>query len=205
MKISTSRFGEIEVSEEDIITFRDGILGFESLQRYFLVDPGDETLILWLQSLDDEGTAFPILEPKIFKPDYKVKISKGELEQLKLESINQAKIYSILTIPEDIQSMTANLKAPLVINLQTKSGRQTVLSQNDYDVRFEMFKALKQHIISIRSQQARLGPVSGSGVTEGHASSPEAPSKNTSDGRKESRKSSKGLSKTSMSLRQLEP
>ena len=77
MKINTTRFGELEVDNSDIITFKDGLLGFEQLTKFFIVDPGDQTLILWIQSIDDAGTAFPILEPKIYKPDYSVKLSSN--------------------------------------------------------------------------------------------------------------------------------
>ena len=69
MKVNTTRFGELEVKNEDVINFSEGLLGFEKLTKFFVVDPGDSTLILWLQSTEDESIAFPIIEPKIFKPD----------------------------------------------------------------------------------------------------------------------------------------
>ena len=50
MKITTTRFGELEVDKKDIIEFTEGLLGFENLKKFFIVDPGDQTLILWLQS-----------------------------------------------------------------------------------------------------------------------------------------------------------
>ena len=78
--IKTSRFGNLEVSENEIINFTEGFLGFENLQKYFIVDPSDNTLILWLQSVEDEKVAFPIIEPKIFSPDYVVKLTNYELQ-----------------------------------------------------------------------------------------------------------------------------
>ena len=74
MKINTTRFGELEVDKKDIIEFTEGLLGFENLTKFFIVDPGDQTLILWLQSVDDANTAFPIIEPKIFQPNYMIKL-----------------------------------------------------------------------------------------------------------------------------------
>ncbi len=65
MKVNTTRFGELTVNNEDIINFSEGLLGFESLTQFFVVDPGDSTLILWLQSIEDASIAFPIIEPKI--------------------------------------------------------------------------------------------------------------------------------------------
>ena len=74
MKVKTTRFGELDLNPSDIITFSEGLFGFENLKKYFVVDPGDSTLILWLQSTEDEIVAFPIIEPKIFKPDYIAKL-----------------------------------------------------------------------------------------------------------------------------------
>jgi flagellar assembly factor FliW len=116
VKVSTTRFGELQVNKEDIISFQEGLLGFESQKQFFVVDPGDSTLILWLQSIDDGKIAFPVIEPKIFKPDYVAKLLPADMNSVELESLSQAKIYSILTIPSDITTMSANLKAPIVIN-----------------------------------------------------------------------------------------
>ena len=108
MKINTTRFGELEVEKKDIISFKEGLLGFEHLKRFFIVDPGDQTLILWLQSIDNPATAFPIIEPKIFNPDYIVKLLPAELNSLKLENLNDTSIYTILTIPQIVTEMSAN-------------------------------------------------------------------------------------------------
>ena len=151
MKITTTRFGELQVNKTDVLTFKEGILGFEQLKKFFVVDPCDSTLILWLQSIEDGAIAFPIIEPKIFKPDYIVKLLPAELISLSLEKIDNALVYSILTIPKDIQQMSANLKAPIVINRETKECRQIVLQDSKLSVKHEMYKQLKQYIVSFSS------------------------------------------------------
>jgi flagellar assembly factor FliW len=150
MKVNTVRFGNLEVSDSDVITFADGLLGFEHLKRFFIVDPSDDTLILWLQSMESPEVAFPILEPKIFKADYKVRLSANELRLLRLEGVRGSSVlvYSILTIPEDVTTMTANLKAPIVINAADQRGRQVVLQENDYTVRYAIYKELLAVIMS---------------------------------------------------------
>ena len=155
MKIETSRFGELEVDKKDIIHLKDGVLGFENLKKFFIVDPGDQTLILWLQSTQEPKTAFPIIEPKIFMPDYSVKLVPGEMASLSLESLNDASVYTILTIPKTVTDMSANLKAPLIINNQTKDARQIVLQDNKLDVRYKMYKALKRYIVNYTSDDAQ--------------------------------------------------
>jgi len=155
VKVKTTRFGELEVNPNDIITFSEGLLGFENLKKYFVVDPGDSTLILWLQSTEDEKIAFPIIEPKIFKPDYIAKLLPADLNGLELESLQTAKLYSILTIPANVTEMNANLKAPVVINSAKKVGKQIVLQDSKLSVKHEMYKELKVYIVNFSSDDSR--------------------------------------------------
>lgn len=154
VRVNTTRFGELKVNQEDIIDFPEGLLGFENLSKFFVVDPGDSTLILWLQSVDDAKVAFPIIEPKIFKPDYVAKLLPADMSSVKLENISDARIYSILTIPSDITTMSANLKAPIVINNEKKVARQIVLQDNKLSVKFEMYKDLKSYIVAFASNDS---------------------------------------------------
>ena len=155
MKVKTTRFGELEVNPSDIVTFSEGLLGFENLKKYFVVDPGDSTLILWLQSTEDEKVAFPIIEPKIFKPDYIAKLLPADLNGLELESLQTAKLYSILTIPANVTEMSANLKAPVVINSTKKVGKQIVLQDSKLSVKHEMYKELKVYIVNFSSDDSK--------------------------------------------------
>jgi flagellar assembly factor FliW len=150
--IKTGRFGQLGVGDDETISMPQGILGFPEYKRFCIVDPGDDTLIMWLQSLDNPDIAFPILEPKIFRIDYVARLSALELRELKLENINQSAVFSILTIPADVTQMTANLKAPLVINLKGQIAKQVVLQENEYSIKHEMFKELRTHLVTLRSQ-----------------------------------------------------
>lgn len=155
VKINTTRFGELEVDNKDIINLADGLLGFENLTKFFVVDPGDQTLILWLQSAEDAATAFPMIEPKIFKPDYSVKLLPQELNSLSLENLNNASIYTILTIPQNVKDMSANMKAPIVINNKTKVARQIVLQDSKLEVKYPMYTDLKKYIVNYSSDDSR--------------------------------------------------
>ncbi len=169
MIIKTGRFGQITVGDDEIILIPQGILGFPEYRKFCLVDPSDETLILWLQSLEQPDIVFPVLEPKLFKPEYSARLSAAELRELKLENINQSAVFVILTIPEDATKMTTNLKAPIVINLKEQIAKQVVLQENEYSIKHEMFKELRAHLITIYSQKkvsqfqdniSRVGPIS---------------------------------------------
>lgn len=154
MKVNTTRFGELEVDKKDIITFDEGILGFDKLREFFVVDPGDQTLILWLQSSEEGSVAFPIIEPKIFKADYAISLLPAELNSLQLENLNNASVYTILTIPQDVTTMSANLKAPIVINNTNKKARQIVLQDSKLEVKFAMYADLKKSIVTYHSDDS---------------------------------------------------
>lgn len=155
VKFNTTRFGELQVNDSDIINFQEGILGFEKLTKYFVVDPGDSTLILWLQSTEDAEVAFPIIEPKIFKPDYTAKLLPADMNSVQIETVADAKIYTILTIPQNIAEMSANLKAPIVINNKKKIAKQIVLQDSKLSVKYDMYKDLKSYIVAYSSDDTK--------------------------------------------------
>jgi len=155
VKIQTTRFGELEVDKKDVITFKDGILGFETLKNFFIVDPGDQTLILWLQSTEEKTVAFPVIEPKIFKPDYSVKLMPIDFASLELDGLDNASVYTILTIPQNVLEMSGNLKAPIVINNKSKYAKQIVLQDSKLEVRYMMYNDLKKYIMNFNSDDTR--------------------------------------------------
>ena len=169
MNITTTRFGILEVDKKDIIEFTEGLLGFENLKKFFIVDPGDQTLILWLQSIDDASTAFPIIEPKIFQPNYMVKLLPVELNSLNLENLQNASVYTVLTIPQNVTEMSANLKAPIIINNKTKNARQIVLQDSKLEVRFKMYMDLKKYIVNYTSDDSKRTNVAPTNKEQGPA------------------------------------
>lgn len=147
MEITTSRFAAISYEQKDIITFDDGLLGFEKLTKFTIIDSNDGTSILWLQSLENGEIAFPLLEPKIFKPDYQVCATDKDLLSIGIEDLNKSEVYSILTIPEDITKMNANLKAPVIINPDNQKAKQTVLKDSKLPVDLDIYPALKAYLL----------------------------------------------------------
>lgn len=182
MKVLTSRFGELNVDSKDIITFKEGMLGFDNLKKYYVVDPDDETFILWLQSVEDGSVAFPIIEPNIFKHDYSIHLLPSELLSLDLQNLTESTVYTVLTIPKgDIVNMSANLKAPIVINTKTKMARQIVLQDSKLDVRLKIYNELKKSSLNFVSDDANRTKVvlnNNNEKNESIAPAKEVPSKN---------------------------
>ncbi len=145
MNVETTRFGSIKVAEEDILTFPEGMLGFSKVEKYVLVERVDDSLFLWLQAVKKPSIAFPLLEPQIFQKNYKVELGDEDQSILKLKDLKVAKVFAIVTIPSDPTKMTANLKAPIVINLKNRLARQVILHEEDYPIRQSIFADLQQY------------------------------------------------------------
>lgn len=159
--IKTTRFGQVQCQPEDIITFSEGILGFADLRQFVILDDPNDEIFAWLQSCENPAVAFPVLEPELFSQNYKISLAKTDLEALKMANVEKARSFCIITIPDDPTQMSANMKAPIVINLDAKLGRQCVLQDNSLAIREPIFAKLQQRVVqfpqkSIKAQSAGL-------------------------------------------------
>ena len=146
MKVQTKWFGEIDTSEDKIITFEKGIIGVESYKKYMIVFDAQkeaESSIMWLQSLDDAALALPVMKPELVKEDYDP-VVEDELINTLGENIKDAQLVVLvtLTVPSDITKMTCNLKAPIIINADTMKGIQLIADNDDYQVRMPIYDIL---------------------------------------------------------------
>ncbi len=139
MKINTSRFGEMEIEEESIIEFRHGIPAFEELKRYIIISLEGDDNFYWLQSVDDGDIAFILADPFNFTVDYEPVLSDSILKELQIEKEEDVLVLTMLVVPDEIENMTANLAAPIVININKKLGKQVILTEGDYPVRHPVF------------------------------------------------------------------
>ena len=159
MIIATTRFGSVQIAQEDVINFPEGILGFNDLRRFVLLDDPNDEIFAWLQSCEVPDIAFPVLEPEIFASEYKPLLTKTDNESLKLEGGQRPRAFAIITIPEDPTLMTANLKAPILVNVKLRMARQCVLQDNHLQIREPIFAKLQQRVVqnpsvSIKSQSS---------------------------------------------------
>ena len=146
MKVNTRIFGEIEVAEDKLISFTTGLLGFESYKKYTLIfnseNKGD---IMWLQCLDEPELAFTVIDPMKIVPSYNPVVEKELL--LPLGEVNSEEDYfllTVLTVPSDLTKMTANLKAPVVINMNTRRACQLIVNNDEYQVRYNVYDYIKK-------------------------------------------------------------
>ncbi|MBW2663155.1 MAG: flagellar assembly protein FliW [Deltaproteobacteria bacterium] len=136
MKISTTRFGDISIDESRVIRMREGMLGFEHLKKYVLLMHGEKTPFWWLQSVEDGSVAFVVINSLAVKPDYEPVISDDEVKLLEIGLPEDAVLFSIVTIRSDPFKVTANLRAPIVVNAKKMLAKQVVLVNSDYPIQY---------------------------------------------------------------------
>jgi len=143
MRVVTKPYGPLDVDERQKIFFPYGILGFESLKYYVLLDAVQQPFY-WLQSMDVVEIAFVLLNPRIFRPDYVLEVDKKDLEEMGVTSEEDILDFAIVTIPDNPAEMTANLQGPIIIDRRAKTGRQFITTNPEWKVRHPIFKELSR-------------------------------------------------------------
>lgn len=151
MLVKTKHFGEIDLDENKIIYFENGILGFEDLKKYTLLfdDEGNERPdISWLQSLEEPALAIPVVSPFLVKEDYNPEVEDELLKPL--GSLNEDNIVVLvsITVPSEIEKISANLRAPFVINSDSKKGAQIIIENSAYEVKYRFYEKLNSHKVA---------------------------------------------------------
>ncbi len=144
-KVNTLRFGEIEIDEEKVVHFEDGIPAFEEEHDFVIIPYDDESPYVFLQSLSTPELAFLMTMPFVFFPDYEFELDDENQEKLGITSQEDMLIYTLLTIPGGkVPEMTANLMAPVVVNSATMQARQIVLDKSRYTTKHRLFPENKE-------------------------------------------------------------
>lgn len=147
MLVKTKHFGEIDLDENKIITFDQGIMGFEDYKRFTLLyenEEGDGTIISWLQSLDEPSIALPVISPFMIKTDYNPEVEDELLVPMGNLSDENMVVLVAVTVPSEIENISANMKAPFLINSDEKKGIQIIVQNNDYEIKYRFYDKLQE-------------------------------------------------------------
>jgi flagellar assembly factor FliW len=125
MKIRNNYFGEIEYDEKIIVNFSDGIIGFEELKKFLLIN-NNNGLFLWLTSVDEPEIVFPLFALDVINNNYPKE--KGY------------EVFGIVKLDREPENITINLKSPVYINEKTKSGFQKIIDTDNYPINYKLFK-----------------------------------------------------------------
>lgn len=139
MIIKTKFCGEIEYNDENVIVFEEGIPGFQDLHKYAFI-PINDLIFSYMQSIEDEKICFIVVPPAFAEPEYDIDISDATVEKLKVEKPEDLNVYSIVTIPDNINEMTVNLRAPIILNIKNNKAVQEVLNDDRFSVRHKVLK-----------------------------------------------------------------
>ncbi|MFN3194170.1 MAG: flagellar assembly protein FliW [Aureliella sp.] len=126
MLVQTSRFGQIESSQEEILVFPGGLIGFENARQWIILPDPENSDVAWLQSVTEQRIALPVISPRKFVSDYKVGVTKRQLSVLSAR--NSDRIYVLSVVSKSGKTITMNLKSPLIINLTKRLGCQIISS-----------------------------------------------------------------------------
>lgn len=133
MTINTRRFGQVEVSEEDVVTFPEGLVGLSRFKRFVMLRDPESANLVWLQSADKEDFALATLHSTSLGTEYKVEVTADEVESIRLDKPDDAEVFVVINRVEG--TYYANLRGPLIINAERMLGKQVVLRNPAYGVR----------------------------------------------------------------------
>ena len=147
MKANTRLFGEIDIPEEKIIQFEHGILGFEDYRNFTIIfdtSKEKETSISWLQCMDEPELAFPMINPFYVMKDYNPVVETELLTSLGELNDDNIVLFVLVNIKSDITKLTANMKAPIIINSDTCKGAQMIAENQEYEIKYNIYDVVQK-------------------------------------------------------------
>jgi flagellar assembly factor FliW len=144
MRLSTTRFGDLEIDPDEIVTFTQPIIGFQEFRRFVLLPGPPGSSLCWLQSTDSGELAFLLMDPRQVIPDYSVPLSPHDLSELAASGAEELEVYSLVVVPEDASKIRTNLKAPIVIHRKLRLGKQMILDRSDYPIQYFLAQAKRE-------------------------------------------------------------
>jgi flagellar assembly factor FliW len=143
MRVQTKAYGEIDADPRQLVTFPEGLLGFEKFSKFVLLDARQKPF-LYLQSVDVPDLAFILIDPFLFRADYSIDVADEALDTIGIENPSDALVFAIVTVPQDGGGATANLMGPLIINKANRKGIQAVLTDLRWKVKHDIMAELAE-------------------------------------------------------------
>lgn len=140
MQVETKYHGKINIVEEKVITFAQGIPGFPDEERFVVLPLEDDETLQILQSVHTPELGFVVINPFTYFPDYDFTLEDQFVAALQIEQPEDLLIYSILTVHDPFVDTTANLQAPVIINTRNHQGKQVILNTDKYTTRHKILE-----------------------------------------------------------------
>ena len=144
MLIHTVNFGSLEIPEDKILTFKEGLPGFPQIHRFAILELEELKPFQYLQALDDPPISLFVINPFIVDPSYEFRLTDADMEDVNSTNSKELAVYAVATIPEDPSEATLNLMAPIVINDRDRCGKQVILHESKYSVKHPLLDSANQ-------------------------------------------------------------
>ena len=147
MRVKTRIFGEIEIDESKIIHFPSGIIGFPEMTDFAIIydeEKGKDAPIRWMQSLQETEFVLPVMDPLLVMATYNPEVEDDYLIPLGEIKEEDALVLVTVRVPEDLQKMSVNLQAPIIINAETKKAAQIIVNTEKYPVKYYIYDILQE-------------------------------------------------------------
>ena len=146
MRVNTRLFGEIEIADEKIITFPNGIIGFPDMKKFTMIydeEQGTSAGIRWLQSMDEPAFAMPVMDPLVVKADYNPEVDDEILKNIGTLTPDNTLVLVTVTVPSDLTKMSVNLQGPIIINVDERKACQVIVDTAEYPVKYPIYDILQ--------------------------------------------------------------
>jgi flagellar assembly factor FliW len=144
MLIHTVNFGNLDVPDDKVINFKEGLPGFPQIHRFAILEMDELKPFQYLQALDDPPIALFVINPFLVDPTYEFRLMDSDMEDLNSTNSAELAVYAVATIPEDPSKATLNLMAPIVINDKDRRGKQIILLESKYSVKHPLINDANQ-------------------------------------------------------------
>jgi flagellar assembly factor FliW len=160
MHIESTRFGTVEIRDDAVLTFPEGLIGLPC-KRWALLAQSESSAFYWLHSIEDPAVALPVTNPWLFFSDYEVSVPDEDASLLNLQNPGQADIFCVVRASARIEDFTVNLRGPLVVHAASRVGRQIINEVGEYEVRQPLFSQVT--LADVRPSQP-AAPVAATGI-----------------------------------------
>jgi flagellar assembly factor FliW len=144
---------KVAVDSRQIVTFNSGLIGLPQLKVFALIEDQESLPIRLLQCVSTPEFVFIVINPFTIYPNYDIEISDEDAAELGVTSPSDVLVLAIVTVPEDVRFVTANLLSPIVINMKNKRAKQILLSDTDYPINYRI---LREERVERRSGRLQL-------------------------------------------------
>jgi len=140
MVFNSKVHGEMKYEEKDMVIFNKGLLGFNELKKYFLIDLDEVKPFKILHSLENDEVGMIVISPYDFFEDYEIKLNEEIIKNLKIKSSEEVRIVNTVTLNSDPKKITTNLQGPIIINISNNLGEQLIVDNSKYKVKEPLVK-----------------------------------------------------------------